>query len=219
MSKTMAATHKLKVIAPDDAALESARPFITGLDGYVSMGPVREAYCWVNFSSEDSAQRAHAAINSSASSTRLRAQPPQPLPLPSPVPVGRQSPPPVPTQSPPPPVPVDRSSPPRFGQSPATHDTVAHKVKVRAPDDAVLEFARPFITGLDGYVSMGPIRESYCWINFSSEDSAQRAHAAINSSAPLTKLHAQPPQPSPPPQPIHHPVGQQLGNIPRCAPP
>jgi O-acetyl-ADP-ribose deacetylase (regulator of RNase III) len=81
MSHQSTATHKLKVKAVD-AVLQSAKPNISGLDGFVSMGPPSNGFCWVNFAGEDAAKKAQAAINGpSFFSSQLNAMEPQALPV------------------------------------------------------------------------------------------------------------------------------------------
>jgi O-acetyl-ADP-ribose deacetylase (regulator of RNase III) len=90
MSQTFTPTHKLKVKAAvetalQSAALQSAVPNISALDGYVSMGPVINGYCWVNFAGEDAAKKAQAKINApSFFSSKLNAGDPQALPAQTP---------------------------------------------------------------------------------------------------------------------------------------
>ncbi len=81
MSQTPTPTHKLKVKATDETVLQSAVANISALDGYVSMGPVINGYCWVNFAGEDAAKKARAKINEpSFFSSKLNAGEPQALP-------------------------------------------------------------------------------------------------------------------------------------------
>jgi O-acetyl-ADP-ribose deacetylase (regulator of RNase III) len=174
MSQTFTPTHKLKVKAAVETALQSAVPNISALDGYVSMGPVTNGYCWVNFAGEDAAKKAQAKINApSFFSSKLNAGDPQALPAqtpkdPLPVPASIAVDPSLTTPGPP-------SSP---GPYQVKVEGFADRHKPQEIEAALKELyqrctSKPLAGFKQTSTCLGNPPKMYCWFTFDSFDELQ----------------------------------------------
>ena len=178
MSQTFTPTHKLKVKAAVETALQSAVPNISALDGYVSMGPVTNGYCWVNFAGEDAAKKAQAKINApSFFSSKLTAGDPQALPaqtpkdtLPVPASITVD-----PSLTPPAPPLSNESSP---GPYQVKVEGFADRHKPQEIEAALKELyqrctSKPLAGFKQTSTCLGNPPKMYCWFTFDSFDELQ----------------------------------------------